>query len=678
MDDLSLTKIFCQPCSDVLTDGFHHGWDRATQQYKHFRTGLDQPFEDRCWLCIHLFESHMSKKPPNCNEAHREVGLGSYSFRRLTDSRGGQRRILEIQLGDKLSLFEISIQSLTPDTEILSKARMSLAESWTGGEHTVALAADWLSTCLKSHVRCNKMPLSNWRPSRLLEITDERIRLILANTGTELPYATLSHCWGKEKFLVLNSKTLPYFLTGIPASQFPLTFQHAIKVVRTLGVKYLWIDCYCIIQGTDGLAEADWATESGQMSQIYSNSLINIGAAHANGPHEGLFATRRPQRESSFPFKFSSSEEFSINWYVLTKTDISWSPLQRAFLDLYESPLMKRAWVLQECVLSTRMISFTKAQLFWQCSESAACEIFPSPGVENDDDWTGQYPFWALTQPKDLHIFNITSSSEYTNVKNDLSGLQERWFNTLETYSQASLTYPDKDILKAIEGVGKSIANITRDTYIHGILQKTLPQALLWYPLYNKVGCFNRSGRAPTWHWASYDGGVSFLGPISLNRRLRTPSEWNSTRFYPFTYVFLSSSCSSLDMGSGIGLWPYIICISRVIKVRLQVDINHEGERCFSAITSGHVQLQNISIDDNDSIDASLNGTAALLPLIISQTTNLRTGNMRSRFELGMIDCLLVQDMGKGTLRRVGTCVQTGTGLLEETSKSKPRFIVLC
>lgn len=486
---------------------------------------------------------------------------------------------------------------------------------------------------------------------------------------------------GGEEFLVLDSTNLPNFLSGISVNQFPLTFQQAIIVVRRLGVRYIWIDCYCIIQGTDAIAEADWSLESEQMGQVYSNSLINIGAAHANGPRKGLFAARRPQHKCSWPFKLSSSTESDINWYVLTETDMSWSPLERAFLDLYESPLMKRAWVLQECVLSPRMLSFTQTQLFWQCSESATCEIFPSHGVENDDNWTGRFSFWALTQPQDLLMFNKVSSSEryYSGVQNDWSSLQERWFNTLETYSQAGLTYPDKDIFRAIDRVGKSIAAATGDIYIHGMLQTTLPQALLWNPLNNQCGHFNQSGRAPTWHWASYDGGLSFLSAISLYRMPRTPSERTSTRFRPFGHVFLSSNCGSptLDTGSGSGFWPYLIYVGHVIKVRLQTYSNDKGEQCFSAITSGHVQLQNVEIDDNDIIRANFNEATALLPLIISQTTNSLTGNMRTRFELRAINSLLVQDTGAGTFRRTGTCVHLRTDLLEEISKSNPRLIVI-
>lgn len=63
----------------------------------------------------------------------------------------------------------------------------------------------------------------------------------------------------------------------IPLRDFPKTFSDAITVCRALRVKYLWIDCLCIVQD----CQQDWETQSSKMGDIYCNALFTIIAADA-------------------------------------------------------------------------------------------------------------------------------------------------------------------------------------------------------------------------------------------------------------------------------------------------------------------------------------------------------------------------------------------------------------
>lgn len=140
------------------------------------------------------------------------------------------------------------------------------------------------------------------------------------------------------------------------------------------------------------------------------------------------------------------------------------------------------------------------------CPEAAACEDYPD---ENNTvvSWALQFPFWALTAPENLLRSN--SSSSNTSKLSMKSDLKEKWLHTLTSYCQASLTFPDKDIYKALEGIGQHMANLTGDVYYRGLLGKTLLIALLWTA---ESPSFKRgpTSRAPTWHWASYEGPHDF------------------------------------------------------------------------------------------------------------------------------------------------------------------------
>ncbi|QKD61462.2 uncharacterized protein FOBCDRAFT_281095 [Fusarium oxysporum Fo47] len=68
----------------------------------------------------------------------------------------------------------------------------------------------------------------------------------------QLSKASLSRV---KELVVLSEKEQPYKL-----------------VCRALGIRYLWVDALCIIQGDAG----DWSQESFQMSKIYENSYLTL------------------------------------------------------------------------------------------------------------------------------------------------------------------------------------------------------------------------------------------------------------------------------------------------------------------------------------------------------------------------------------------------------------------
>ncbi|KAK0619689.1 hypothetical protein B0T14DRAFT_406082, partial [Immersiella caudata] len=55
-------------------------------------------------------------------------------------------------------------------------------------------------------------------------------------------YATLSHFWGKICILRLLTSNKAALEEAISVNILLPTFQHAIRVTRLLGIRYLWID----------------------------------------------------------------------------------------------------------------------------------------------------------------------------------------------------------------------------------------------------------------------------------------------------------------------------------------------------------------------------------------------------------------------------------------------------
>jgi hypothetical protein len=135
------------------------------------------------------------------------------------------------------------------------------------------------------------MPKLGSMPSRVLDLEPFSghldLRLVSGDHTEDAPYAALSHCWGAyEPPCKTTRGTIADRETRIPWSLLPKTFQDAIKFIRRLGLRYLWIDTICIIQDdTD-----DWLRESSRMHSVYKNAFLTIAAASSRDSRDGLFS----------------------------------------------------------------------------------------------------------------------------------------------------------------------------------------------------------------------------------------------------------------------------------------------------------------------------------------------------------------------------------------------------
>lgn len=87
---------------------------------------------------------------------------------------------------------------------------------------------------------------------RVMDLKDakEGIVCMVETIGRKGRYMALSHCWGEpaKHPLMTVRATLEDHMAGIAMLSLPKSFQDAIKVCLHLGVRYIWIDCLCIVQ----------------------------------------------------------------------------------------------------------------------------------------------------------------------------------------------------------------------------------------------------------------------------------------------------------------------------------------------------------------------------------------------------------------------------------------------
>jgi hypothetical protein len=337
----------------------------------------------------------------------------------------------------------------------------------------------WFVACVNTHhTLCNRMSTTDYLPSRVLDLGsgDPADPIVLRETSGQVGrYACLSHSWGGCQPLQTTKETIEEHKKGILWDTLPKTFQHAVAYARRLTMQYLWIDSLCIIQND---AE-DWMINAAQMANIYRNASITLSAAASKGPYDGFYTKIQSQHIAvELPLIAQDAREPKI--YART-------PLPHMRSD---HPLLGRGWVLQERLLSPRVLHFGTFELIWECMENRDCEC-------------GQVP---------NRIFWYDTKSKYH--PEILSALPARfaahaWRKLAEDFSKLKLTYR-MDVLPAISGAAKILKQSLEGkgiqaTYIAGMWDCWFIEDCLWSASLSssEISARPSEWQAPTFSWMS-------------------------------------------------------------------------------------------------------------------------------------------------------------------------------
>jgi hypothetical protein len=291
-------------------------------------------------------------------------------------------------------------------------------------------------------------------------------------------YATLSHCWGETMPIRLLKSNFEQYTECIPLELLPLTFQDAIAITNGLGIPYLWIDSLCIIQDSG----EDWICEAPKMNSIYRGSALNIAASDASNSQEGCFGKRDSLNDQESCMIFLDNEG--------TRPDL----LRVQFGDTRQATnhtiISTRGWVLQEQLLSHRMVSCMGSEMHWECQASYQTEC----GVhfrQTESDMR------SMTR---LHQQSAQAPQDTV------------WRRWMERYSKRFFTFW-KDKLPAISGITQHYQDITGDEPILGLWKSSLLQDLLWVrlsPVSARALKELRKINLPSWSFLSCPAEIAF------------------------------------------------------------------------------------------------------------------------------------------------------------------------
>ncbi|KAF2121226.1 heterokaryon incompatibility protein-domain-containing protein, partial [Lophiotrema nucula] len=431
--------FFCQDIP-VLRNIFHQ---RESVKYN----AIQKSARDGCFLCkvICSATDRLVAEHPSHTLQHDKV-----YFDGLNRSSG---LLVGLESPEEPWFFQIQLYILEDNQP--GQVPRSVPRIYTGSEAAILQARKWLFTCLQLHSSlCSTMAEVNPRlPTRLLEIdrqSESPVKLC-ESKYYDNKYACLSHCWGGHQPLKTTSLNRARHREGILWEHLPKTFQDAIGVVRDLGYSYIWVDSLCIIQDD----EDDWNREAARMADIYRNSVVTISAAAGAGPYAGLFAQGAGELGTVEIDNPRLQQNQMPQIYARSVLDH-----QRT-----EHPLCNRAWVLQERLLSPRVIHFGNNELLWECMEERCCSCGPRQ----------YWPGW-LEEKKEFHPNALAAL--------DAHGISNAWRRVVSNYTSMKLTM-EKDILPALAGAAKVMAQVLKTkgfetTYLAGLWEFRFVEDCAW------------------------------------------------------------------------------------------------------------------------------------------------------------------------------------------------------
>jgi hypothetical protein len=358
-----------------------------------------------------------------------------------------------------------------------------------------------LKQCQDSHEECSKQD-SSPLPKRAIYVgaSDEDLIRLVETQGMHATYAALSHCWGKHQPITGTKSNMASLSKNIPWEDLPAVFQDAIRVCRRLQIKYLWIDSLCIMQDS----QDDWELESSKMCDYYENAFFTIAAA--SSPDSSVsFLRDRNSKWSPETFKFVSSGG--------TASQICARRRARGTLDEDHDRLSRRAWALQEVILSRRILYYMASRLMWRCRTDWKAE------THCDLEELPYFPRLnppCLMRPGEHTGHNIGSGQVLQSDEANTALIWESFAGVVEEYSDRELTYVT-DKLPALSSLVSRVHESVRCRYLAGLWEDNLLYGLCWrrarlpsdfckppgYPPSQYI--------APTWSWASVTGEIMEL-----------------------------------------------------------------------------------------------------------------------------------------------------------------------
>lgn len=414
---------------------------------------------------------------------------------------------------------------------------------------------EWLQICEGTHRSPDESHELGLTSLRVIDTEELRVREV------KMPfrYACLSYVWGKGSETQYKTTTrddleLPDALHESKAD-LPQTIKDAIKVTKECGLRYLWVDAFCILQDDP----EDKKKLISKMGFIYGGGALTIVASTNANPHEGLPGMGTVQR----PISQSIAKVQGLALAVALHDP------RQPIPDIESSVWNSRAWTFQERALSRRSVYFTGSQMAFKCVHGAVMleenvpivdASFRYSAIEDQEmsdlmalvlchqsmcRWPnkglairGADSVTMMSEKIDLDklepeerrarapVFNIKIDAP-RNFMDSLGNTEgstpwDMYRRAVDDYTKRYLSW-ESDVVAAFTGVEHILRRGFNTKFWFGLPEFAIEEALMWHaegPLERR----SAEGHAlfPSWSWAAWKGHVKYRG-----RGWKNSASWN-------------------------------------------------------------------------------------------------------------------------------------------------------
>lgn len=485
-------------------------------------------------------------------------------------------------------------------------------------EKVLPKVCSWVSDCdgvdpAAEHTRCRRgtIPHMN-QPLRFIDL--ESMCIVTAVRARGLSYAALSYCWGEVGMDVRLSPASLATLTrshglcdtlqdalsaGTPPATLDL-LDHTLALCRSLSHRYVWIDTCCIV-----LDDAeDWLRQVPLMGDIYGNARLVIAAAASSNSHDGLLSLDQDGYTNkhavlasrlfstlaravleylkrilrlSWPFGMAtlfraarSASSAHRVWFIAVamlerlKAVLRPPAQQQPGLDalfrtaVSQSHWASRAWTLQEYVLPSRLLIFTKQGPFFSCESR----------LYGMDGWVS-----GIRPGRPLSLHNVECGYQL-----------EAYLEIVQEYNTRSATL-EKDFEFALNGIASPLVasmDGRPNSFLAGVPTCAIDKLLAWRVLQHDPSSRRRA--LPSWSWYGWRQRPLFP-PIVMDEARRHREEMEhgiTTCKYPYRMI--------LNTPQGHEIEPLRLQTS---VGQLNIETSAESTESFES-TSGYFEVRDL------------------------------------------------------------------------------------
>ena len=225
-----------------------------------------------------------------------------------------------------------------------TRLRNDSATHTEGKNLPTILIKSWLHTCEREHEGCRPNPANELdMPLYFIDVVEECITF---KPVSNVRYIALSYVWGNVESTNLTSGNMeglrkPRSLSsGSHVVTVPQTIRDAMRLTADLNIRYLWVDCLCLIQNDPNLS-----FYLNRMHLIYANAILTILVADKDNANGGITGYNTRSAGRILPGKVINYPNYVLGMGAETRT-VAGPAL----------PWCSRAWTLQEGFSSRRVL----------------------------------------------------------------------------------------------------------------------------------------------------------------------------------------------------------------------------------------------------------------------------------------------------------------------------------